>query len=249
MTAPSKTTLLEIVNDVAKSVGHPATQDVASVTDEAILRLAYYANIAGTELCYMNLGGWSALQNTATIPIVADAPGQREKGFDLPVDFKAMIDDTHWDASTQLPAIGPVNPQDWQWMVVRQAMITTRFLWRIRNKQIWIKSPPTTAQNLTFEYVSKSWAVDGTTAAKQDFMTNNGDYHVYPWQLMVLYTRAKWFENEGYDSTGAYLDFKKAYDYEVGQDKGATALSLVPGTGYPYLSAVKNIPDTGYGAA
>jgi hypothetical protein len=249
MPAPTNTSLLEIVNAVAKSVGHPASTDVTASTDEAILRLAYYANIAGTELCYMNPGGWSSLQATATLSIFADTPGQREKGFDLPSDFKAMIDDTHWDASTQLPAIGPVNPQDWQWMVVRQAMITTRFLWRIRNKQIWIKSPPVSPQNLTFEYISKFWAVDGGSGTKQDVMNKNDDYHVYPWQLMVLYTRAKWFENEGYDSTGAYLDFKKAYDYEVGSDKGATALSLVPGTGYPYISAIKNIPDTGYGAA
>jgi hypothetical protein len=248
MPAPSKTTLLEIVNDVAKSVGHPPTTDVVNTQDEAVLRLAYYANIAGSELCYMNLGGWQALQNTATLSIFADTPGQREKGFDLPADYKAMIDDTHWSASTQLPAIGPVNPQDWQWMVVRQAMITTRFLWRIRNRQIWIKSPPVTPQSLTFEYVSKYWARNEGDAP-QDFMAVNADYHIYPWQLMVLYTRAKWFENEGYDSTGAYLDFKKAYDYEVGQDKGATALSLVPGTGYPYISAIKNIPDTGYGAA
>lgn len=248
MPAPTNTTLLEIVNQVAKSVGHPATQDVAS-TDEAILRLAYYANVAGTELCYMNLGGWQALQKTATISIFADAPGQTEKGFALPTDYKAMVDETQWDASTQLPAVGPVNPQDWQWMVVRQAMITTRFLWRIRNRQLWIKSPPVTPQSFTFEYVSKNWAVNGGNDASQDFMAVNGDYHVYPWQLMVLYTRAKWFENEGYDSTGAYLDFKKAYDYEVGSDKGGATLNLVPGTGYPYITATKNIPDTGYGAA
>jgi hypothetical protein len=44
------------------------------------------------------------------------------------------------------------------------------------------------------------------------------------------------------------MDFQKALSYEVGTDKGATALSLVPGSGYPYLNAVKNIPDTGYGA-
>ena len=65
---------------------------------------------------------------------------------------------------------------------------------------------------------------------------------------MVMYTRAKWFENEGYDSTAAYSDFQRAFQYEAGVDKGATALSLVPGAGYPYINPVRNVPDTGYGA-
>lgn len=248
MPAPAQTTLIEVVNSVAQSVGHPKTTDVQSTNDESILRLAYYANIAGTELSYMNPGGWESMQQPGSISIFSDMPGQKEKGFALPADFKAFIDDTQWDSSTQLPAIGPVNPQDWQWMVVRQAMITTRFMWRIRKGQLWIKSPPDTPQNFTFEYLSKFWAVNGSTDDPQESMVNSNDYHVYPWQLMVLYTRAKWFENEGYDSTGAFLDFRKAFDYEVGTDKGATALNLVPGTGYPYINAIKNIPDTGYGA-
>jgi hypothetical protein len=234
---------------VARSVGHPTTVDVASSTDEAILRIAYYANLAGQELLLMNPGGWSELQSSGEIDIIQDAPGQVEKGFALPADYFAMIDDTHWNKSTQLPAIGPVTSQDWQWMIVRQAMITTRFLWRIRNKQLWIKSPPATAEQFTFEYLSKYWVVDGTDGSLKEMMVNNGDYHIYPWQLMTLFTRAKWFENEGFDSTGAYADFKRSLDYEVGTDKGATALSLVPGSGYPYINAVKNIPDTGYGAA
>jgi hypothetical protein len=244
MPAAAQTTLLELVNLVARSVGHPITTDVASSQDEAILRLGYYANLAGTQLARHP---WQWLTKSGSLTIVADSPGQTEKGFDLPSDFQAFVDDTHWDRSTQLPAVGPVNPQDWQWLIVREAQITTRMMWRIRNKQLWIKSPPDDPKSFSFEYTSKDWAVNGVTDVPKDSMTISTDYHQYPWMLMVLFTRAKWFENEGYDSSGAYSDFKEALQYELGSDKGATALSLVPGTGYPYISVSRNLPDTGYG--
>ena len=249
MAAQPQTTLIEIVNIVAGSVGLPKTTDVASSQDEAILRLAYYANTACTELIYMF--DWQALSKTAIIPIEGDTPAQREKAFDLPVDFKSMTDDTHWDRSTLLPAIGPVNAQDWQWLVVRNTQITTRFLWRIRDRKLWIKSPPPPGapEDFSFEYKSKYWAVDGVSGEPKETMNQNSDYHIYPWQLVVLFTRAKWFENEGFDATGAVNDFNKAFQYETGTDKGATALNLVPGQGYPYINATKNIPDTGFGSA
>lgn len=249
MPAPAQATLIEIVNIVAQSVGHPKTTDVASSQDEAILRLAYYANTACTELVYM--WDWQVLSKTCILPIEADTPNQKEKAFDLPADFKSMTDDTHWDRSTLLPAIGPVNPQDWQWLVVRNTQITTRFLWRLRDGKVWIKSPPPPGapEDFSFEYKSKYWAVDGVTAEAKESMNQNSDYHIFPWQLVILYTRAKWFENEGFDATAAFNDFNRAFQYETGTDKGATALNLVPGQGYPYLNAIKNIPDTGYGSA
>jgi hypothetical protein len=245
MSAPANTSLLEIVNSVARSVGHPAVANVETTADEAILRMAYYANIAGSELAYMF--NWQWLQKDGLIDIVADAPGQSQKSFPLPADFHAFVDDTMWNRSSQLPAIGPVNAQDWQWLVVRDAMITTRMMWRIRNKLLWVKSPSMDSQPFVFEYVSKMWARDNADAPK-DNMIAGTDYHLYPWQLMVMYTRAKWFENEGYDSSAAYSDFQRAFQYETGVDKGATSLSLVPGTGYPYISVARNVPDTGYGA-
>lgn len=245
MPAPAQSSLLDIVNLVARSVGHPVAVDIPSSTDEAILRLAFYANQAGGELAYMF--NWDWLTKEGTISVIATVPGESQKAFDLPTDYHAFVDDTHWARNSQMPAIGPVNSQDWQWLIVRNTKITTRLMWRIRNKQLWIKSPPTIAEPLTFEYISKNWAMDVDGITAKDYMTNSGDYHLYPWQLMVLFTRAKWFENEGYDSTAAYSSFQRAFQYETGVDKGATALALVPGQGFPYIDAIKNIPDTGYG--
>ena len=246
MAAAPQTTLIELVNGVAQSVGHPKTTDVSSSQDESILRIAYYANIACTELSYMT--NWQWLSRTAAITIKANYYNEPETAFDLPADYHAMVDDTHWDRNTQLPAIGPISPQDWQWMVVRRAKVTTRFLWRIRGGQLWIKSPPVDPQPLVFEYLKKNWAMDGATNLPKQLMEANSDYHIFAWNLVVLLTRAKWLENEGYDSSAAKADFQKAMEFYTGGDKGATALSLVPGVGYPYINAVRNIPPTGFGA-
>jgi hypothetical protein len=246
MAAAVGATLLELVNAVCQAVGHPKTTVTSSSNDEAILRMVFYANLAGTELTYM--ANWQQLSKSGEISVVGLAT-EREKSFALPVDFATMTDDTQWNRSTQLPAVGPINPQDWQWLVVRDALITTRFMWRIRDGLLWIKSPPTSAQPFTFEYNSKYWAMNGNTDLGQETMAENNDYHIFPPQLMVLYTRAKWFENEGYDATQALLDFSKAFAWYNGTDKGATALSIVPTSGFPYLNATRNIPDTGYGSS
>jgi hypothetical protein len=203
--------------------------------------------MAGNELVYMY--NWDFLSKSADISIQADAPGQVEKAFALPPDFKAMTDDTQWNKSTQLPAIGPIGPQDWQWLTVRSSQITTRMMWRIRQGKLWIKSPTVDPQPFTFEYLSKNWAVNGNDDIAQDVLKVDNDYHIFPPYLMILFVREKWFENEGYDATAAKQAFYKAFQWFTGTDKGATALSLVPGVGYPYINAVRNIPDTGYGSA
>lgn len=251
MAAPTGATLLEIVNTVARSVGHSQVTTAVASTDEAILRLVYYANLACKELVYMN--NWQMLSQTATINVVAAVAGDVQSSFALPADFKCMIDDTHWNKSTQLPAIGPITPQDWQWLIVRSAQITTRFMWRIRDGLLWVKSapPPGSPQIFTFEYMSKYWAYTQSTVPDSTVfeMTKDADYHIFPVDLVTLYTRVKWFENEGYDPSSAAADFMKAFNWECGTDKGATVLSLVPsGRAYPYISN-GNAPDTGFGSA
>jgi hypothetical protein len=246
MSAQPHTTYIEIVQLVAQAVGHPKPVDVASSLDEAVLRMGFYANQSCMEL--VTQWDWEQLVKPATITIQASTPGIVEEAFPLPADFKTFVDDTLWNKSTLLPAIGPVNPQDWQWLKVRQALITTRFMWRLRGGQFWIKSPPTDPQELPFEYMSKNWAVDGVDATPKDYMTNNSDYHIFPWQLPVLLTRAKWLKNEGYDATAANEDYRKAFEFETGSNLGATALSLVPGVGYPYITPERNLPDTHYGS-
>lgn len=245
MAARPHTTYIEIVQLVAQAVGHPKPMDVAGSLDEAVLRMGFYANQACMEI--LTQWDWQELVKPAELTIQASTPGIAEESYDLPDDFLTFVDDTLWNKSTLLPAIGPVNPQDWQWLKVRQAMITTRFMWRLRGGKFWIKSPPTDAQIMPYEYMSKNWAFDGDTAEPKDYMSKNADYHLFPWQLPVLLTRAKWLKNEGYDANQAYEDYRKAFEFETGSNLGATALSLVPGVGFPYITPERNLPDTGYG--
>ncbi len=246
MPAQPYTTWNEIVQTVCRSVGHPVPPDVSASIDEAVIRMGWYANQACEEL--LTEHDWNQLIKNLNISIQAAPPGVDEQGFALPADFNSFLDDTQWSSGTQLPAIGPVNPQDWQWLIVREALITTRFMWRLRDGQLWIKSPPTAATPFVAQYISKNWAVDGVNGTAKYVMTQPSDYHVYPWILPILLTRWKWLKNEGYDDTQAKADYEKALAHETGSNTGATALSLVPGIGYPYLNTNRNLPDTGYGS-
>lgn len=247
MPATPYTTYIEVVNEAAKSVGHPVTTDVPGSTDEAILRMGYYANQACQELLY--LANWQNLVRVHSMAVQAVVPGESERGFALPTDFERFLDDTHWNSSTQLPALGPISAQEWRWLqhAVGASGAVTRFMWRRREGLLYIKSPPTAAENLTFEYMTKNWARDADDDSEKYLMSKNGDYHTFAWNLVILLTRLKWLDNEGYDTTSAERDFKKALESYTGNDQGATVLSLVPGGGgFPYLSE-RNIPPSGYG--
>lgn len=246
MPAPAYTTFMEVVNLAAQSVGHPVTTDVASSLDEAILRMGFYTNQSCMELLDKN--NWQSLIKTGTIAVIADAPGQTEKGFTLPADFHRFVDETQWNATSRLPALGPISPQNWQYMIVRGESSINRFTWRRRDGLLYIKSPPSTSQNFTFEYISKNWAVDADDSSAKGLMIKNGDYHLFAWNLVVLFARWKWLEAEGYDSSSAETAFNTALESHTGGDKGASTLSLVPGGSFPYISPERNLPPSGYGS-
>ena len=238
--------LLNIVQNVAQMVGYSTPADAAGSSDPAIGQMVQAVNVAGNDMLSMN--DWQELTKIHNMSVIADSPGQAEKGFPLPEDFFEFTDQTQWNSSNQWPAIGPISPQMWQTLLVRSTIPTMSFYWQIRDSQIYILAPPAAAQTLTFFYQSLAWVRDADDAALyKNRVTKNGDTILVDPYVITLLARVKWLEMKGLDSAAAMRDFLVAFENRKGSEKGAAVLTMARDLRFPYLHPLLNTPDTNIG--
>jgi hypothetical protein len=242
----NESTLSAIVQNVAALVSYPTPSDPAGSPDASVQQMVQAVNLAGYDLLSMN--DWQELTKVHTISIAADSPGQSEKSFALPEDFYEFVDQTQWNSSEQWPAIGPISPQFWQQLLIRQTLPTLSFYWQVRDNKLYILSPPTAAQTLSFYYQSVAWVRDQDNPdLYKNRATKNGDTILLDSYLVTLLARTKWLEMKGLDSSAAMRDFQVNYENRKGNEKGANVLTMVRSYRFPYIQPLTNTPDTGFG--
>lgn len=239
-------TLSACVQNLAQAVSYPTPGDPAGTTDPSVQQMVQAVNLAGLDLLAMH--DWQELTKTHTLSIQAATPGVSEQAFDLPEDFYEFVDQTQWNSTQQWPAVGPVSPQQWQQLLIRQTLPTLSFYWQVRGGQLYILSPPVDAQNLSFFYQSIAWVQDQDDATTyKNRATKNGDKILISGQLVTMYARVKWLEMKGLDSSAAMRDFQVLFENYKGNERGASTLSMVRTTRFPFINAINNVADTGYG--
>lgn len=240
-------TLSAIVQNVAQLVSFPTPNDPAGDSDPAVVQMVQAVNLAGIDL--LSMADWQELTKTHTISISASTPGESQRGFNLPDDFYEFVDQTQWNSSEQWPAIGPISPQMWQQLLIRQTLPTLSFYWQVRDNKIYILSPPTPAQTLSFFYQSVAWVRDQDNAdLYKNRATKNGDVILLDSYLVTLLARVKWLEMKGLDSAAAMRDFQVNFENRKGNEKGAPVLTMTREYRYPYIQPLSNTPDTGFGS-
>ena len=240
------TTLSAIVQNVASMVAFPVPSDPAGSTDPAVQQFVQSANLAAVDL--LSLYDWQELVRTYEISITADTSNQKEKSFALPVDFYDWIDQTNWNATTQFPSLGPVSPQMWQQLLIRTTLPTLSFYWQVRGNRLYVLAPPSSPQTMSFFYLSNAYVQDQDDLnLYKNRATKNGDKFLLDANLMTLYTRVKWLEMKGLDSSAAMRDFQVAFDNRKASERGAQVLSMARDFRFPYIQPLVNTPDTGYG--
>jgi hypothetical protein len=243
----NESTLSAIVQNVAGMVAFPVPADPAGSTDPAVLQMVQAVNMAGIEL--LSMYDWQELVKNYQIPIQQDTSGQKEKAFDLPEDFFDWIDQTNWNATTQFPSLGPVSPQMWQQLLIRTTLPTLSFYWQVRDSKIYVLAPPSAPQTMNVFYLSQAWVRDADDSTLyKNRVTKNGDTVLLDATLVTLYTRVKWLEMKGLDSSAAMRDFQISFENRRGAEKGAPVLSMARDFRFPYISPLVNTPDTAYGA-
>ena len=243
----NESTLSAIVQNVAGMVAFPVPADPAGSTDPAVLQMVQAVNMAGIEL--LSMYDWQELIKNYQIPIQQDTSGQKEKSFDLPEDFYDWIDQTNWNATTQFPSLGPVSAQMWQQLLIRTTLPTLSFYWQVRDNKIYVLAPPSAPQTMNVFCLSQAWVKDADDSTLyKNRVTKNGDTVLLDATLVTLYTRVKWLEMKGLDSSAAMRDFQLSFENRKGAEKGAPVLSMARDFRFPYISPLVNTPDTAYGA-
>jgi len=167
--------------------------------------------------------------------------------YPFPTDYDRIINRTQYDKSKHWEMLGPSTPQQWQWL--KSAYISTgpRVRWRPMGGKLQIWPQMGTAEYLGFEYLSKNWAIDGTTRASKASFLADADTCIFPDRLMILGLKRKYFEIKGFDTSRFDRDYDQEFDLAVSHDSGAPTLSLSPRLS-SILIGWENIPDSNYGS-
>jgi hypothetical protein len=166
--------------------------------------------------------------------------------YPLPPDYETITDNTHWDKTKHWQMLGPVDAQQWQWLKSGYISTGPRVRWRILGNKFQIWPPYNTQEYLGFEYRSKGFVRSATDEVKNSF-TADTDTTVFDDRIMVLYTKLKYFQIKGFDTTALYQEYMRYLSIAKANDKGSATLSFAPAPS-AVLIGWANIPDTGYGS-
>lgn len=166
--------------------------------------------------------------------------------YDLPSDYESLVPRTMWDRSKHWEMLGPEDAQQWEWLLSGYISTGPRVRWRLLGSYFQIWPGFSNAELLGYEYRSNGWAASSTGTVKTSF-TADSDTCIYPSRLMVLFTKLKYFEGKGFDTTAMYRNYASELEAAMALDMSSANLSFAPRPG-TVLIGYDNIPDSGYGA-
>ncbi len=235
----------DIINQVSVEVGVPKVVNVFASSDPASEQLVYLANSAGYEL--LQSEAWEGLIREFNLTTLSTDTGN----YPLPDDFAYMINQTGWDRSNNVPMLGPLSAQEWQYLEGRDLTSQTIYAsFRELENEIYIfPQPPPDGLDIHFEYVSRNWvSVRGVAGDFSDSVTDPSDIVLYEPILFERLLKVRFLEARGFDSTAAMAQLETAFTSWTSKDKGASVLNAGAGRrGFPYLDTFNNTPDTRFG--
>ena len=184
-------------------------------------------------------------QDFAAAGTAEEAYFQKMK-YDLPSDYESLVPRTMWDKSKHWEMLGPEDAQQWEWLLSGYISTGPRVRWRLLGSYFQIWPGFSNAELLGYEYRSNGWAASSTGTVKTSF-TADTDTCIYPSRLMVLFTKLKYFEGKGFDTTAMYRNYSSELEAAMALDMSSANLSFAPRPG-TVLIGYDNIPDSGYGA-
>lgn len=241
-------TVNTIVNRVAVEVGFNPVADVFGAQNTAFQQMLY---LLTTVLDALALEfPWQSLVREFSYTTV----GTEDGVIDLPDDFGYEIPATGWERSQSVPLAGPINAQEWAYLLGLNLGATTIYATiRFYNGQLYVlpNDPTPAGLNITFQYVSRNLVYRASTDEYFNDLTDceAGDVVQLDSYLVTRFLKMAYLDAKGFDITKAYMDANRALNNLCGKDNGARILSARgPGRGDSYLlNGIRNVPDTGFG--
>lgn len=224
-------TALAIVNQSIQELG---LQSVSSLTSANATERQYLAILNASGIDLINSYTWQELDKEFTM--VTNGTNTAP----LPTDFNGFIDQTQWDTDIRWPLIGPMSPQQWQFMknsVINSGPYTR---YRILGNKLTFYPIPAAGLTYRMEYKSTSWVQSGAGYATS--VTLDSDIPVFDAFLIERTFKLKLWEAKGLDTTNLLQDAARAFIYVTGADTGAPVLN-VAGRAGNFLLGYQNVPD------
>lgn len=215
-------TLLDLVNEACLELGIPTTTTVISSQDSQVKQLLSLANREGREQVAAPVQ-WPQLQKIQTITLVN---GQASYAF--PNDFNAYIAQTIWNPSMRWTVVGPMSPQNWEFL--KSGLINTQpwMRFRIWQGQIFFDPTPTSVNNgqtVTVEYQSNNYC-QSATGTWQNKWTNDTDTFLLPEDIMVLGLKWRFLAAKRLDYSEEKKAWSDACEKEIARAYGNSVLPL-----------------------
>lgn len=242
MTATVRATANTILNRVAVEVGLDAVSDPFASTDKNFVSMKTLLNIAGEEL--VQIHPWQFLIKEESITTVV--PGD-DGDYDFPTDYQRMVNQTLWETTNQRSLVGPLSPQQWQFLTNSDITSALDVSFRLRDGSFSIfPQPPENGLTITYEYISRNWVIDstdGTTMLSQ--CVQGADTPLFDRTLLSRMLKVKWLEMKNFDTTKAQADLNQTFSLLTESDKGAPILNVAGRRGRAWNF---NTPETGFGS-
>ena len=151
--------------------------------------------------------------------------------YAVPADFVTFMNRTQWDRTNHWELIGPMSPQENQW--VMSGIVTTgprrRFRQVGRGVDVFRIWPPPTANDtpstLSYEYVSSYWASDSAGTPQAAFVYDT-DTCVYDDRLMIAGIKYMYFASKGFEASRLERDYRNYLQTSIGRDGGGATLNM-----------------------
>lgn len=245
-TATPYPTVKTVVNRAALELGLNQSSDPVASSDANMLQLIALLGSLGEELWRARV--WTSLTKEYVFTTQANV-----FTYPFPADFGQLINQTAWDRTNQIPAAGPLTPQEWQMLKARQ--VNLAFVISIRQLDDALQLFPNTAgadRVIAYEYLSRNWvaspAAQGAgTGPDQDAIKTSNDVVWFPPLLMVKGLRLAFRDAKGFDTTSDQRKYDEVLALCMGDDAAAPALNLAGAAFGDPLLTIRNFPDTGFG--
>lgn len=223
-------TLLSIIQDAALNLGLSAPSLVIGSTDQQTQELLAALNNEGQALTRMTpilpqlirRGSWTTLASDYQGPLETIMPG-----------YRYLAHDTLWDRTMMWPIVGPLTPQQWEFLKAR-AVQGPNYSYRImvddttnQNSLYLLPSPPA-GETFYLEFVSKYWVSNaaGTTTYPK-FSASDADIALIDEYMLQLGTEWRWLRIKGFENwKDRYQDYLAYRNSVFGQDSGSKAFGI-----------------------
>lgn len=209
-----------VINRTAVQCGKAAVADPYASTDPDFVLLCDLLDSLGDEL--LNGHQWTHL----VLPFSFTTDGVTTS-YAFPPGFQEMVNQTLWNHSTRLPAIGPLSFQQSTALQARLVNIVLNVVYQVQGNLLTMPIVPPSGANVTGMYLTRNWVkASGSPTPDKDRPTAQDDLLLFDEELLIAGLKLRFDENRGFDTTKSEERYDAKLEAAIGKNVGAQIASL-----------------------